>query len=198
MAKQNSVRIIAGYWRGKRIAIPAGTTVRPTPDRVRETLFNWLSPVIQGARCLDLFAGTGVLGLEALSREAGDVWFVEANPSLVRSLEGQIAELEVTATILCEDVSAVLDWPVSQQFDIVFLDAPYELPLEPILTKLSPWLAPRARVYIERPEISGAGGDLDRVAAALPGAVLLKQRRAGRVRFGLLEFQRMTVVPPQG
>ena len=189
MAKQNSVRIIAGNWRGKRIAIPAGTTVRPTPDRVRETLFNWLSPVISGARCLDLFAGTGVLGLEALSRDADDVWFVEVDPSPVRSLEKQIDEFEVTAKVLCEDVSTVLDWPASEQFDVVFLDAPYELGLESILAKLCPWLAPRARIYVERPDISGAGGDLDRIAAALPGAVLLKQGRAGRVRYGLLGLQ---------
>ena len=189
MAKQNSVRIIAGNWRGKRIAIPAGTTVRPTPDRVRETLFNWLRPVIRGARCLDLFAGTGVLGLEALSRDAEHVWFVETDPSLVGSLERQIADFDVDAKVICEDVSSVLDWPASEQFEVVFLDAPYELPMEPILAKLSPWLAPQARIYIERPVLSGAGDNLDRVAAALPGAVLLKQGRAGRVRYGLLGLQ---------
>ena len=91
----NSVRIIAGDWRGRRIPIPDGTRVRPTPDRVRETLFNWLNAVIPGARCLDLFAGTGVLGLEALSREAGEVWFVETDSSLIDSLRTQIARFEV-------------------------------------------------------------------------------------------------------
>ncbi len=184
-----SVRIIAGDWRGRRILVPAGTRVRPTPDRVRETLFNWLNALIPGARCLDLFAGTGVLGLEALSREASEVWFVETDSSLIRSLRAQITRFEVEASVIHEAVSTVLDWPVSQQFDIVFLDPPYELPLEPLLGKLSPWLAPRARVYVERQQTAGAGSDLDGLSAALPGAVLAKESRAGGVCYGLLALQ---------
>ncbi len=185
----NSVRIIAGDWRGRRIPIPAGTRVRPTPDRVRETLFNWLSGSIAGARCLDLFAGTGVLGLEALSREAEEVWFVETDSTLIRSLKTQIARFEIDASVIHEDVSTMLDRPVSQQFDIVFLDPPYERPLEPLLGKLSPWLAPRARVYVERQQSAGAGSDLDGLAAALPGSVLAKESRAGGVCYGLLALQ---------
>ncbi|MEE8236779.1 MAG: 16S rRNA (guanine(966)-N(2))-methyltransferase RsmD [Gammaproteobacteria bacterium] len=185
----NSVRIIAGDWRGRRIPIPAGTRVRPTPDRVRETLFNWLNAVIPGARCLDLFAGTGVLGLEALSREAGEVWFVETDSSLIDSLRTQIARFEVEANVIHEAVSTVLDWPASQQFDIVFLDPPYELPLEPLLAKLSPWLAPGARVYVERRQTANAGGGLDGLTAALPGTVLAKQGRAGGVCYGLLALE---------
>ncbi|MEE8542703.1 MAG: 16S rRNA (guanine(966)-N(2))-methyltransferase RsmD [Gammaproteobacteria bacterium] len=184
-----SVRIIAGDWRGRRILVPAGTRVRPTPDRVRETLFNWLNALIPGARCLDLFAGTGVLGLEALSREASEVWFVETDSSLIRSLRAQITRFEVEASVIHEAVSTVLDWPVSQQFDIVFLDPPYELPLEPLLAKLSPWLAPRARVYVERRQTTKAGGGLEGLAAALPGAILAKESQAGGVSYGLLALQ---------
>ncbi len=187
--KLNSVRIIAGDWRGRRIPIPAGTRVRPTPDRVRETLFNWLGASIPGARCLDLFAGTGVLGLEALSRDAGEVWFVETDASLIRSLRTQIARFEVDASVIHEAVSTVLDWPVSQRFNIVFLDPPYELPLEPLLAKLSPWLAPRARVYVERRQTARAGGNLDGLTTALPGAILAKESRAGGVCYGLLALQ---------
>ena len=189
MVKQHSVRIIAGNWRGRRIPIPTRSMVRPTPDRVRETLFNWLGAVVPGARCLDLFAGTGVLGLEALSREAEKVWFVETDSSLARSLRDQIAVLEADARVIREDAAAMLDWPVPQRFDIVFLDPPYELPLEPLLAKLSPWLATRARVYIERPQAAGVGSDLDTLAAILPGATLLKESRAAGVRYGLLTLQ---------
>ncbi len=183
------MRVVAGRLRGRRLRGPPGDETRPTTDRARGGFFDWVGHRVEGAIILDLFAGTGILGLEALSRDADDVWFVEADASLVRSLEKQIDDFEVTAKVFCEDVSAVLDWSTSGQFDVVFLDAPYELGLESILAKLGPWLAPRARIYIERPDIPGAGGDLDRIAAALPGAVLLKQGRAGRVRYGLLGLQ---------
>ena len=83
---QGRIRIIAGEWRGRRIEIPEGTAVRPTPDRVRETVFNWLRDAIDGARCLDLFAGTGVLGFEALSRGAAEACFVEQDAALVDAL----------------------------------------------------------------------------------------------------------------
>lgn len=197
MAKQNnrrvsgahSVRIIAGNWRGSRIPVPAESGVRPTPDRVRETLFNWLSVMISGARCLDLFAGTGILGFEALSRQAEEVWFVETDSLLVRSLRTQITRFSADAKIIHEDASAVLEGPVSRQFDIVFLDPPYERPLEPLLAKLSPWLAPRARVYVERPQIGGAGCDLEQLTATLPGAILAKEGRAAAVCYGLLTLQ---------
>jgi len=188
-SRQNAVRIIAGNWRGKRISIPAGTMVRPTPDRVRETLFNWLAAKIPGARCLDLFAGTGVLGLEALSRDARETWFVENDATLARSLRQQIDDLEASATVICGDAAALLKRSVIERFDIVFLDPPYEQPLEPFLEKLSPWLAPGAQVYVERPDSKGDDSDLNRFAAMLPGAVVLKESHAGRVLYGLLGAQ---------
>jgi 16S rRNA (guanine966-N2)-methyltransferase len=155
--RQGAVRIIGGRWRSRRLQVPPGTDVRPTPDRVRETLFNWLEGSIAGARCLDLFAGTGALGLEALSRGAREVVFVERDPALAEH---------------------VLQRPAGAPFDIVFLDPPYEVPLEPLLALLPAWLAPGAVVYLERhrgqawPDLAGFGR-------------LRKRSRAGRVSFGL-------------
>lgn len=188
-SRHNAVRIVAGNWRGTRISIPAGTTVRPTPDRVRETLFNWLNAAIPGSRCLDLFAGTGVLGLEALSREARETWFVEKDTVLARSLRRQIEDLDANATVICEDAGKLLDRAAPERFDIVFLDPPYEQPLEPLLEKLSRWLAPRAQVYVERP-LSQDAGEFDSLVNMLPGAAVLKESRAGRVRYGLLALQK--------
>ena len=93
-AGRNSVRIIAGVWRGRRVHFPDMPALRPTPDRVRETLFNWLQHSIAGTRCLDLFAGSGALGLEALSRGAAEVVFVEQFPAAARgSLQEQLVRL---------------------------------------------------------------------------------------------------------
>ncbi|MFZ8984785.1 MAG: RsmD family RNA methyltransferase, partial [Steroidobacteraceae bacterium] len=88
--RPNELRIIGGEWRGRRLSFPALPGLRPTPDRVRETLFNWLSPVVQGARCVDLFAGSGALGLEALSRGAAGVTFVDSQPEVVRQLRDSL------------------------------------------------------------------------------------------------------------
>ncbi len=185
LSRQNAVRIIAGNWRGTRIPIPAGTMVRPTPDRVRETIFNWLNPNLDGARCLDLCAGTGALGLEALSRGARETWFLEKDPLLVRYLRQQIEDLDANAIVLCEDVINLLERPDAESFDIVFLDPPYHHPLEPLLERLSRWLAPRARVYIERPNLRGTSGELNRLATSLSGAEVLKESYAGTVLYGL-------------
>ncbi|MDA0890684.1 MAG: 16S rRNA (guanine(966)-N(2))-methyltransferase RsmD, partial [Proteobacteria bacterium] len=86
-SQRNQVRIISGVWRGRKLWFPSIDGLRPTPDRVRETLFNWLSPEIRGARCLDLFAGSGALGFEALSRGAQSCCFVDANKDACRTLE---------------------------------------------------------------------------------------------------------------
>ena len=185
-SRPNAVRIIAGKWRGTRIPIPAGTMARPTPDRVRETVFNWLNSTLPGTRCLDLCAGTGVLGLEALSRGARETWFVENDPLSVRYLRQQIEKLDANATVLCEDALELLERPDAEAFDVVFLDPPYAQPLEPLFERLAPWLAPGARVYAERPASHDASGELTRLATSLPGAVVLKESQAGTVRYGLL------------
>ena len=174
------LRIIGGEWRGRRLEFPDRPTLRPTPDRVRETLFNWLAPVLPGARCLDLFAGTGCLGLEALSRGAAEAWFVEADPVLARVLAGHVERLGAAGRVIRADARRFLKRQAASElrFDVAFLDPPYREPIEPWLGLLRPVLAPGALVYVERP-----------LPAGLPDAVdgeWVKRARAGGVEFGLL------------
>jgi 16S rRNA (guanine966-N2)-methyltransferase len=175
-----SVRVIAGQWRGRRIPIAADTTVRPTPDRVRETLFNWLRDVAPGARCLDLFAGTGALGFEALSRGAESVWFVEQDPALVIALKQQATTFGAAPRVLKQDVAAFLRAPAAERFDIAFLDPPYARPIEPLLALLPPWLAPGGLVYVERPRVPGL--------PEVPATEWWRRGHAGAVEYGLLRF----------
>lgn len=119
------VRIIAGKWRSRKIDVIDVTDLRPTPDRVRETLFNWLSPYIEGASCLDLFAGSGILGFEALSRGAASVTMVDSSLAVVKALQVQAIKLVADGTeIVCADA---LTWlgTNTKQFDIIFLDPPF-------------------------------------------------------------------------
>ena len=180
-----AVRVIAGEWRGRRIPIPDGTTVRPTPDRVRETLFNWLREMVEGARCLDLFAGTGVLGFEALSRGAAEVWFVEQDATLVGALQAMATTLGVRPRVVRRDVLAFLREPAPRPFDLAFLDPPYALAVEPYLELLRAWLAPTALVYVERPRTAGLPDVAD--------GEWIKRGHAGAVEFGLLRFARGAV-----
>jgi 16S rRNA (guanine966-N2)-methyltransferase len=182
---QGRIRIIAGEWRGRRIEIPEGTAVRPTPDRVRETVFNWLQAPIAGARCLDLFAGTGVLGFEALSRGAEEVWFVEQDATLAATLRTTADTLRAKPQIVRRDALAFLREPASAHFDIVFLDPPYAHPLEPLLELLPAWLRPRALVYVERPRSEGL--------PAVTGGEWRKRSYAGAVEYGLLRFEDATM-----
>jgi 16S rRNA (guanine966-N2)-methyltransferase len=182
---QGRIRIIAGEWRGRRIEIAEDTAVRPTPDRVRETLFNWLQEPLAGARCLDLFAGTGVLGFEALSRGAAEVWFVEQDAKLVAALRATALTFGATPQIIRRDALAVLREPPAAQFDVVFLDPPYALPLAPFVDLLPAWLRPRALVYVERPRSEGL--------PAVPAATWHKRSYAGAVEYGLLRFEDATM-----
>ena len=204
----SGVRIIGGRWRGRRLAVPAATAVRPTPDRVRETLFNWLGPILPGAHCLDLFAGSGVLGLEALSRGAAAAWFVETDAVLVRALQEQVRDLEGRARdarkrvrdlkgrvqdveartrIIRRDALELLATSPAQPFEVVFADPPYAMNLADVLIPLRNWLAPEHRVYVERP-VEWSGQTIEDLVAALPGARLLKQGRAARVAYGLIRL----------
>ncbi|HEU0224586.1 MAG TPA: 16S rRNA (guanine(966)-N(2))-methyltransferase RsmD [Steroidobacteraceae bacterium] len=175
------VRIIGGRWRGRRIAVPELPGLRPTPDRVRETLFNWLAPVIAGSRCLDLFAGTGALGLEAASRGARQVVLVENDREAVRRLREAVDTLAPEA---CEVVQAdALGWlrTAPRPFDIVFLDPPFEAGLlEAAVRALDSggWLAPGAFVYLEAPARRGA-------PQLTPGWVIHRSGRAGAVGYHL-------------
>ena len=189
-----SVRIIAGEWRGRRVEVLADSEMRPTPDRVRETLFNWLQPVLAGKRCLDLYAGTGVLGLEALSRGAADAWFVERDARAGAALEATLLRLLEAAAdagpgdiaagrrgrVLVTDALRWLDRPPLTTFDIVFLDPPYAADkLAELCTLLARgWLADEAWVYLE----TGSGRQWP---ALPPGWRLHRESQAGDVRYAL-------------
>jgi len=147
------VRIIAGKWRGRKLPVPAVQGLRPTGDRIRETLFNWLQPYIAGSHCLDLFAGTGAIGIEALSRYASSVTFVEPNGVAFYHIESSLRLLEENAGT-CRQTSAELFLADNiQPFDIVFLDPPFELEAQmPILQALTMGhLSTSALVYMEAP-----------------------------------------------
>ncbi len=178
--RPGSVRIIAGEWRGRRIPITEGTAVRPTPDRVRETVFNWLRESLPGARCLDLYAGTGALGFEALSHGAEEVWFVDTDPALIAALNAQATTFGVKPRVLRQDVAAFLCSSPTARFDVAFLDPPYASPVEPVLALLPPWLTLDALVYVERPRLPG----LPEIA----GASWWRRSHAGAIEYGLLKF----------
>jgi len=176
------LRIIGGKWRGRRLAIAADKRLRPTPDRARETLFNWLQPVITGARCLDLFSGSGALGFEALSRGAEHVVMVESNPLLVRLQQEQGSELQAQgAVIVCSDA---LEWVQrnNDNFDIIFLDPPFgEGWLHRATTALIKGGALRrgSLVYMESERgVEECGADIKEI----------KQSRAGQVQYKLVEY----------
>ena len=175
------LRIIGGSLRGSKLAVPDAPGLRPTPDRVRETLFNWLMPVIDGARCLDLFAGTGALGIEALSRGAAWTDFVETDPRLAQALRDNLARLKQTqAAVSVGDALALLDTPPAALYDIVFVDPPFPAALwESAANALEDhgWLRDGAFVYLEMPA---------QRHPALPGNWQLhRESHAGAVRYAL-------------
>ena len=120
------IRIIGGRFRGSKIPVPELPDLRPTPNRIRETLFNWLAPIIHGATCLDLFAGAGGLGLEALSRGAKKVVFIDNNPIATQHIQAQINRLAVdNATVHQYDAIKGLE-KLNEKFDVIFLDPPFQ------------------------------------------------------------------------
>jgi 16S rRNA (guanine966-N2)-methyltransferase len=178
---RGQVRIIGGQWRGRKLAIPQQTEVRPTPDRVRETLFNWLAPYIQGACCLDLFAGSGALGFEALSRGASEVVLVDQSPVVVKLLISELHLFKASNGVVLQ-AKIPARWPVfSKVFDIVFLDPPYrENLLLPACAALEEkgLLADSAYIYME--------SDKELQEAELPpGWELIKSKKAGQVGYYL-------------
>lgn len=158
MAKKNvpaqagQIRIIGGQWRGRKLPVPDSPGLRPTTDRVRETLFNWLAPVIQQARCLDGFAGSGALGFEALSRYAAHVTLLENERSIARQLEQNAVLLKTDNARIIN--TNTLNWlaQAGEPYDVVFLDPPFRRDLlNQTLTLLEQqgWLAPEAWIYVE-------------------------------------------------
>ena len=181
-SKPGSVRIIAGAWRRHRIPVPDGLQLRPTPDRVRETLFNWLDPELAGTSCLDLFAGTGVLGFEALSRGASRAVLVEQNPRVAAALDQTNRELNAHAEVVCADAAKYLTRHGIGPFDVVFVDPPYSQPVEPVLEGLLAALKPGGLVYLER----ARGADWPN----FPGARWSRRGTAGGIEFGLAQTAR--------
>jgi 16S rRNA (guanine966-N2)-methyltransferase len=176
---RNRVRIIAGKWRSRVVRFPAAAQLRPTPDRVRETLFNWLGQRLDGLACLDLFAGSGALGFEALSRGAKRVVMVESDRKVAAGLRDSARELGADALEVVQ--GEALGWLASatERFDVAFVDPPYSSDLAgAALAALPPRLNPGARVYAE------ASRPLELPA---PWRVL-REDRAGAVRYALYEL----------
>ncbi len=177
------LRIISGAWRGRRLRFPPSPAIRPTPDRVRETLFDWLAGAVVDARCLDLFAGSGALGLEALSRGAQHVTFVEHERTAARAIEACLAqwdrERRCNWRVVAADAHAFLA-AAGHPFDIVFLDPPFGSGmLGPVTARLEDggWLAPGARIYVECP-----AADVPPVPTAWARA---RSKRSGQVGYHL-------------
>jgi 16S rRNA (guanine966-N2)-methyltransferase len=175
------LRIIGGSWRGRKLRFPAVALIRPTPDRVRETLFNWLGARIGGARCLDLFAGSGALGLEALSRGAAAVTFVEHDSSAVRALAATLSAWGAQgARVERADALRFLAG-TPQPCDVVFLDPPFGsglLGAAAAALEQGGWLKPAALIYVECAAREGP--------PALPASWrALKAKRAGEVGYHL-------------
>lgn len=175
------LRIVGGAWRGRRLDIPPVEGLRPTPDRVRETLFNWLQPVIAGARCLDLFAGSGALGLEAVSRGAAEAVLVDAHPEVAGHLRTQVAVLGAEAIqVAAVPAASYLQGP-PRPFDVVFLDPPFRQGLlGPCCAALESggWLASPAWIYLEAEAELG-------VPDVPGGWSVIRSKRAGDVGYHL-------------
>ena len=182
--RSGRLRIVAGNWRSRLLDIAEVPGLRPTSERVRETLFNWLAPHIHGARCLDLFAGTVALGLEALSRGANSVTFVERSSRAVATLRANIEVLGAEgATVRDMDATQYLRTMQGEDIDLIFLDPPFAADEIEELCRLldnSNALADRCLIYIEQ--------DRSRREATLPDKwQVLKNKTAGNVRYMLVQ-----------
>ncbi|TAK68108.1 MAG: 16S rRNA (guanine(966)-N(2))-methyltransferase RsmD [Betaproteobacteria bacterium] len=183
MAKSNQVRIIGGVWRSRRISFPEHEGLRPSADRVRETLFNWLGQDLGGQRCLDLFAGSGALGFEALSRGAASVVMVEKSRRVCAALRRNALLLGAKNLQLhCADAlefatAAAAD--AAARFDVMFLDPPFgSTLLGQALPRIVPLLGPEARVYVESAVAFAPTG----------GWRVLRHGRAGQVHYTLVTY----------
>lgn len=184
--KPNTLRIIGGSWRGRRVAFPDSDGLRPTGDRIRETVFNWLQPYTPGARCLDLFSGSGSMGLEALSRGAETVTFVERNSAAAAAIRAALARLDANnAQVLQADALRYLDTATPQPADIIFVDPPFGMDIIDDCCRLLEqrnWLKPGAMVYLEQ--------DKAKPLPSLPDNwIIHRQAQAGQVIYCLARRQ---------
>ena len=180
---KHEIRIIGGLWKRSKLQVADRPGLRPTPDRVRETLFNWLGQDLGGWRCMDAFAGTGVLGFEAASRGAAEVWMVEQDPGLVAQLKAAQAKLRASATrIQRGDAIAALRQLGPGTMDLVFLDPPFDsTQIEAALQAAAMALKPTGLVYLEAPVAWGN----ERLAPV--GMALQRHLKAGAVNAHLLK-----------
>lgn len=180
------IRIIGGQWKRSLLPVPQGDGLRPTPDRVRETLFNWLGQSVPGWRCLDLFAGSGALGFEAASRGAARVILVEQNPAVVRSLRDNVRRLGAGEVIevVRADAAGWLDRNPPLLQDLILLDPPFGRDWLPrILPTVLPWLAPDGLIYAESDFVI----DEDWLRRhGIDGMAVIRSGRAGQVHHHLL------------
>ena len=180
--QNRSLRIIGGKWRGRKVSFADRQEIRPTGDRLRETLFNWLMHEMPGASCLDLFAGSGVLGIEALSRDAASVTFVEKDPISARQIKQNLADLgDVPGTVECKDALSWLQTtPPAVTFDFIFLDPPFAAGMiKPALAAILDQHLCNKMVYIETNNIT----DFD----DLPDSwTIHRQKQTGDIYYGLV------------
>ena len=178
-AAKNTLRIIGGEWRSRVIIFSPHAELRPTPDRVRETLFNWLGQDLTGRTCLDLFAGSGALGFEAASRGAKRVVMVERDAATFRALEASTAALGANTVALKRGDALEFLRADNGEYDVVFLDPPFRTGYLPqVLPALVPRLASGAMVYVEAP----------RAPALPPQWEVWRSGRAGAVTYQLLKW----------
>jgi len=183
---QQKLRIIGGKWRSRTIPFPSAQGLRPTGDRIRETVFNWLTPTIEGARCLDLFAGSGALSFEALSRGAAHCTALEMQDIAISQLRDSATVLgALDISILQTNSLHYLENNVTQQrYDLVFVDPPFDTPLLSsacALLERGQWLAANAKIYCE---LSAA----DNSFVPPPNWQLLRDKISGGVRYCLFSY----------
>jgi 16S rRNA (guanine(966)-N(2))-methyltransferase RsmD len=177
MPAPNRLRIIGGRHRGRQIRVPEAPGLRPTPDRVRETLFNWLGQDLPGAHTLDLYAGTGILTLEACSRGAALAVAVDSNPALIRALRTAGAAMDIDAIETHVGDALAFARRETRSFDVIFADPPFaEDPWPLLFAQAARLLAPEGRLYAE------AG----RMLSPPPGLSIVRHAKAGQVHYHLL------------
>jgi len=178
-SRAQRVRIIGGRHRGRPIRFPEAPGLRPTPDRVRETLFNWLGQDLTGRRTLEPYAGTGVLSLESLSRGATLAVAVDRNPALMKALAATAAALPAEGLETHVGDATAFVAREARTFDVIFLDPPFDSdPWPTLLPACARLLANSGAIYVEAP----------RAVAPAAGLVLHRQDRAGQVHYHLLKF----------
>lgn len=188
MKGSGQIRIIGGQWKRTPITVLDREGLRPTPDRVRETLFNWLGQRVDEWRCLDLFAGSGALGFEAASRGAAEVTMVESNPQAARSIAAMVDKLSAQGQIRLVQASA-LDWlarlsTTAAPFDLIFLDPPFgQNWLDQVMPRIASHLTPGGLVYVE------SDTEVSQDWAAQFGFHLIRADKAGMVHYHLLQLQ---------